>query len=138
MTRNYKQARSDFSNRTVAKLSRHYFLFSSFFFFRIIIANWTETAENFSSLFCSFSFFIPYLPTISSGIVVKCDKKLLTSSVLYPRLNSGKLPHHFFLFFSFLLSYFLFLWIQYFERSFASHFLSVKNVRTHQRPMEED
>ncbi len=27
-----------------------------FFFFRIIIANWTGTAENFSSLFCFFFF----------------------------------------------------------------------------------
>ncbi len=42
----------------------------------IILTNWTEAVGNLTSLLCFSFFIIPYVPTISRGIVVKNDKNL--------------------------------------------------------------
>ncbi len=68
-------------------------IFSSFFFFFffIILGNWVGQLKFSRHYFFSFFFLIFFcLLTISRGMVVKSDKKLLTSSVWFPRLNSSK------------------------------------------------
>ncbi len=126
MTRNKRQARSDFPDWTVAKLSHHYYFFffflsnnflkldwdswkflitllfflSFFLSFFIIFGNWTKIAENFSSLFFSFFFFFYPLLTyyLARDSCKKWQEIIGKLGLICPYWTVGKLSRHYFFF----------------------------------------
>ncbi len=100
MTRTYKPSKCDFLHRRVEK-----FLVTIFFFLFVLLRLWIFSDRDSWKFLVTILFFLFFvLPTISRGIVVKSDKKLLTSSIWSPRLNSCQTFSSLSFFSSFFLS----------------------------------
>ncbi len=107
MTRNNKRAGPDSQTKQLQRflVTILFLLLFFFFFFAHYRGKLGRTVENFlfSILFLFCFCFVNPLLSISRGIVVKSDKKLLTSLVWFPRFSYQ----------TFLSLFFFFLFLHY-------------------------